>query len=161
MTRKKVRSIPTDAELVDKFTGQAFKDMIAANWPSTAAPATPETIDLFAAGALSDARIYIRDAGKPAQKTTPERPMSKPIVEAAVDFTMNLQLTYVDVTGEMPSLTAGRHRPGPFAEILRECLVLLKAPSDAVTYINRLQTRSNIITDEKGRTRRKRKPDEI
>jgi hypothetical protein len=37
MTRRKPpRPIPTDEDLVRIFTGQAFKDVLAANWPKDA-----------------------------------------------------------------------------------------------------------------------------
>jgi hypothetical protein len=84
------------------------------------------------------------------------RPRRSPVIEAAIDFTMNLQLTYYTATGEQPSFTATRADPGPLARILVWCLVELKAPPDAVTYINDLQHRSNKMNDDGGRKRRKR-----
>jgi hypothetical protein len=152
MTRRKSpRPILTDDDLVRIFTGRAFKDVLAANWPKDA----PVDIDHFAKLALEDARIYIRDAVKPDVKTT-GRPSRSPVIEAAIDFTMNLQLTYYTATGEQPSFTANRGDPGPLARILGWCLVELNAPPDAVTYINDLQHRSNKMNDDRGRERRKR-----
>ena len=158
MTRKKPRPIPTDEDLVRIFTGQAFKDMVAANWPGDKKDKTrakPANVEEFAKGALADARVYIRDAVKPERKTT-GRPMMSPIVEAAINYAMYLQLTYYAATGEQPSFTATRLRRGPFARILRECLLLLKAPVDDIRFINTLQDRSNKMNDDKGRLRRVR-----
>jgi hypothetical protein len=157
MTRKKPpRRIPTDEDLIRKFTGQAFKDFVAANWPEEKKPPRTADIDLFAKLALEDARIYTRDAVKPARETT-GRPLMSPIQEATIDYTMNLQLTYLTATGDQPSFTAARSWRGPFARILRECLLLLGAPPDDIRWINTLQARSNTMNDEKGQRRRKRK----
>lgn len=142
MTRKKLRPIPTDADLIRIFTGQAFKDFVAANLPEGA------DVDRFATAALADARVYIRDAGS--------KTLMSPVREATINFAMGLQVTYLLVTGEQPSFTATRTRRGPFARILRECLLLLKAPVDDIKLINTLQARSNTMTDQRGQPRRQR-----
>jgi hypothetical protein len=160
VTRKKVRPIPTDGELVRSFTGQAFKDVLVANWPGAPADATrakPEEVAKYAESVLLEARVYARDAIKPEMKTTADRPQRKPIIEAAISFAMGLQLIHTTRTGEQPSFTANRADPGPFARILRWFLLEIKAPPDAVTYINELQHRSNTMTDARGQPRRKRK----
>ena len=159
MTRKKTRPIPEDEDLIRIFTGQAFKDFIAENWPGNKEDKTrakPDDVEQFARGTLGDARVYIRDAVKPESKTT-GRPMMSPIMEAAINFARDLQLTYYAATGEQPSFTATRARRGPFARILRECLLRLGAPVDDITFINTLQDRSNTMNDEKRRKRRVRK----
>jgi hypothetical protein len=157
MTRKKPpRRIPTDEDLTRIFEGQAFRDLVAANWPEEKKPPTAADIDLFAKLALEDARIYTRDAVKPEHDRI-GRPLMSPIQEATINYTMNLQVTYHTATGDQPSFTATRTRRGPFARILNECLRWLGAPSDDIRWINTLQLRSNTMTDEKGQPRRKRK----
>jgi hypothetical protein len=151
MTRKKPRPIPADEDLIRDFTGQKFKDFVAKARPGT-------DVERFAAGVLADARIYIRYASSGiVHKTTEANPLMSPLREAAINFAMNLQLTYLTVTGEMPSFTATRTRRGPFARILRECLLLLKAVVDDIVLINTLQDRSNKMTDRRGQPRRQRK----
>jgi hypothetical protein len=88
--------------------------------------------------------------------------MMSPRREAAATFIMGLQVTYLVATGEQPSYTASRAsmassaKRGPFARIANACLHLIGAPVDDVGLINTLQTRANILNDEKGRPRRKR-----
>jgi hypothetical protein len=161
MTRKKPRPIPTDDELVRIFTGQKFKDMLAANWPGDKKDTTrvkPEDVEAFAKSTLSDARIYVHDVGKPEPKTTKERPLMSSRREATINFVMNLQMTFLTATGVHPSFTAQRQPRGPFANILYQCLQLLGAPIDDITFINKLQARSHAMTDEKGQPRRKKEP---
>jgi hypothetical protein len=89
MTKKKVRHIPSDDDLVRIFTGQAFKDVITANWPGDPADVTrakPEEVAKYAENTLLEARVYARDAVKPEVKTTADRPQRKPIIEAAISF---------------------------------------------------------------------------
>jgi hypothetical protein len=155
MTRKKRRPIPTVRELIRGCP--AFKDFVAENWPGKEPP-TPADVKRFAKWALRDARLYIREASSGiAHKTTETKPLMSPLREAAINFVMNLQVTYLLATGEQPSFTATRTRRGPFARILRECLLLLKAPVDDITLINTLQERSNKMTDQRGQPRRRRK----
>jgi len=164
MTQKKIRPIPTDDDLVRIFSSQEFKDLVAENWPGNPKDktrASPADVDEFAKLALGDARIYIHDAVKP-KRATSGRPVQSPVIESTIDFTRNLQITYYTATGEQPSFTASREsiassaKRGPFARILRWCLLELDAPCDDVRYINVLQSRSNTMNDEKGRPRRKR-----
>ena len=164
MTRKKIVSVRTDEELVRIFTGQEFKDIVAANLPHTEVLMAnqPLAIERFAAATLADARVYIRDAVKPAPKQVPDtdEPLVPPRREAAAAFVMGLQINYLHATGEQPSFTAQRKAGtgrGPFARIARWCLLKLKAPVDDIKFINMLQTRSNKMTDQRGQPRRQRK----
>jgi hypothetical protein len=158
MTRKKVRHIPTEAELVDKFGSQAIRDMLVENWPGKKRPKHAD-VEAFARDALADARVYIRDAVKPAPKQVPvtDEPLMTPIQEATIAFTQHLQITYVDRTGRMPPFTATRRWRGPFAKILLHYLKLLGASTDDIRWINEGQRRSNKMTDKRGQERRKRK----
>ena len=157
MTQKKVRPIPTEAELVDKLDRQAIRDMLVENWPGKKRPKRAD-VEAFVKDALRDAKIYIRDAVKPAAKQVPntDEPLMTPIQEATIAFTQYLQITFVDRTGRMPPFTATRRYRGPFGKILRHYLVELGAPSDDVRWINELDRRSNKMTDERGQKRRKR-----
>jgi hypothetical protein len=160
MTRKKIVRVPTDEDLVRIFTGEAFKKFVAKEF--VAADLTGD-VERFAAGALADARVYIRDAViETRNKTTKERPLMSPRREAAITFITNLQVTYLLATGKEPSYTATRTRRGPFARIANECLHLIHAPVDDIALINMLQDRSNTMTDQRRQPRRERKkPDPV
>ena len=153
--RKPIPPIPSYDDLVRDFTGQAFRDLIEANTP----PGTD--VDLFSAGALASARDYASSADLPPRLTTTARPLKAPRYEAALEFTIGLQLAYLQATGKMPGMTANLTKvdPGPFARILKQCLVWIDSRYEPVELINTLQRRANRMTDEKGQPRRGRPDD--
>lgn len=66
--------------------------------------------------------------------------------DAERDFIMWLQLTWLEATGERPSLAANPERPGPFARMARKCLALVGAGhADVVGLINELNKRRRKI----------------
>src|SRR5207249_4231353 len=127
-------------------------------WPGKKRPPAAD-VEAFAKDALGNARIYIRDAVKPAPRQAPktDEPLMSPIQEATIAFTMNMQLTYLTTTGRQPPFTATRRHRGPFAKILYAYLNLIGAPTDDIRWINELERRSNKMTSERGQERRKRK----
>jgi len=148
MTRKNVRHIPTEAELVDRLDSQAVRAMFMENWPGKKRPKQAD-VEGFMKYALADARIYIRDALKHTPKQVPgtDEPLGTPIEEATTDFSRNLQITYTNWTGRLAPFTATNEWRGSSGKILREYLHLLGAPFNATRWINELQDRSNLPTD--------------
>jgi len=147
MTRKNVRHIPTEAELVDRLDSQAVRAMFMENWPGKKRPKQAD-VEGFMKYALADARIYIRDALKHTPKQVPgtDEPLGTPIEEATTDFSRNLQITYTNWTGRLAPFTATNGWRGSSGKILREYLHLLGAPFNATRWINELQDRSNKMT---------------
>ena len=131
MTRKKVRHIPTEAELVDRLDSQAVRAMFMENWPGKKRPKQAD-VEGFMKYALADARIYIRDALKHTPKQVPgtDEPLGTPIEEATTDFSRK---------GRMAPFTATNGWRGSSGKILREYLHLLGAPFNATRWINELQ----------------------
>jgi len=153
MTKKNHLHIPSDEDLVRRFSGQAFNDMVVRHEPKA-------DVKLYSAGALADARVYARDIGTAVKhNTTDANPLISPHLEIALAFVMGLQATHLMATGRKPTFTAHRVRPSSFAKIAKECLHLLGSPGDAIRLINLLQTRSNKMTARRGQE--KRKPDPI
>ena len=147
MTRKNVRHIPTEAELVDRLDSQAVRldsqavrAMFMENWPGKKRPKQAD-VEGFMKYALADARIYIRDALKHTPKQVPgtDEPLGTPIEEATTDFSRNLQITYTNWKGRMAPFTATNGWRGSSGKILREYLHLLGAPFNATRWINELQ----------------------
>lgn len=147
--KKPLPPIPSDEDLARDFTGQGFRDLIAANAPGA-------DVARFSDGALASARVYACNADLPRRLTTTARPLKAPRYEAALDFTIGLQVAYLQATdGKMPSMTANRTANlGPFARILQQCLVWIGSRAEPVELINTLQRRADVMTDEKGQDRR-------
>ncbi|WP_315792676.1 hypothetical protein [Bradyrhizobium sp. SZCCHNRI1002] len=155
-------NIPTEAQLVERFTGKAFKVMLARNKRGI-------DVEVFAAGALEQGKVFLRDVGKPRRKTiaaTPQDPdwLKSQRMEAAIDFVRGLQEAFHQATGKPVPYTASHHNKGPFVRIAAECVELIGAQVDVVEVINELERRSNIKNKRLGHeTRgeaRKRERDE-
>jgi hypothetical protein len=88
---------------------------------------------------------YIEDRKRPLlHAPVPDKHPAKR--EAERRFVMNLQLAWLEATGEKPALTARRGVLGPFARLACECLKLVGAShADVVWLINELQRRRKAV----------------
>ena len=107
-----------------------------------------------------------RKPGKRSRSWQPElhAPLTDPHPpkrEAERIFTMNLQLAWLEAVGKAPSLAANVDRLGPFARMVRECLVLAGAVSTDASvggYINALnRQRRQVEAEHEERRKREEK----
>ena len=83
-------------------------------------------------------RRWVTELHAPEKK----RNFAKRAAEKA--FIINLQLTWLKTTGQMPAVTANHEVPGPFVRFVKDCLSLA-----GVEYVDVVETLNSITHDRK------------
>ena len=65
---------------------------------------------------------------------------------AETGFIINLQLTWLEATGQSPAVTANHEVPGPFVRFVKDCLALA-----GVKYVDVVETLNRVTHDRKDR----------